>query len=109
MKNARPFMYAFLTAVLCMGILAPLLSASNNYTMVGKISAIDSEYNTVVIDVPLSNGQVFTIGGPLAQNAVLKKGDKPASLKDFNVGEKVWVKWRSYENGHIIEVIKAEK
>lgn len=74
------------------------------YLMTGKIAAINQDYNTVVIEVPLEKG-LFTVGGPLSSSAVLKKGGKSASLSDFAVGEQVEVRWRSTEKGHVIEMI----
>ena len=74
------------------------------YLMTGKITAINQDRNTVVIEVPLEKG-LFTVGGPLSSNAVLKKRGKSARLSDFAVGEQVKVRWRSTEKGHVIEMI----
>jgi hypothetical protein len=80
------------------------MAGENVYLMTDKITAIDQDYNTVVIEVPLKKG-MFTVGGPLSSSAVLKKGGKTARLSDFAVGEQVKVKWRSTETGHVIEMI----
>ena len=74
------------------------------YLMTGKIAVINQDRNTVVIEVPLETG-MFTVGGPLSSNAVLKKRGKSVSLGDFVVGEQVKVRWRSTEKGHVIEMI----
>ncbi len=76
------------------------------YLMTGKIAAIDHTFNTVVIEVPLE-ANLFTVGGPLSSKAILRKGGQPANLTDFAVGEQVRVKWRSTENGHIIEMMQS--
>jgi hypothetical protein len=49
----------------------------------------------------------FTVGGPLSSGAVLKKGNTSASLSDFSEGERVDVKWRSTDKGHVIEMMKS--
>ena len=74
------------------------------YLMTGKITVINQDRDTVVIEVPLEKG-LFTVGGPLSSNAVLKKRGKSAKLSDFAVGEQVKVRWRSTEKGHVIEMI----
>lgn len=76
------------------------------YKMTGKIAAIDHTYNTVVVDVPLANGQVFVVGGPFAGNAVLKSQGRPATLADFKVGERVIVKWSPTSEGHLIRMME---
>lgn len=81
---------------------APTVTGDKIYIMTGTLSALNLEYNTAVIEVPLDNGQTFTVGGPLAANAILKIGGHCAMLKDFSVGEKVTVKWRSTDSGHLI-------
>lgn len=48
-------------------------SVERIYLMTGDITAIDLEYNTVVIEVPLV-GKSVTVGGPLSHDAVLQKG-----------------------------------
>ena len=76
------------------------------YLMSGTIKAIDQAHNTVVIECPLG-GKMFTVGGPLSSGAVLKKGSTSASLSDFSEGERVDVKWRSTDKGHVIEMMKS--
>lgn len=76
------------------------------YLMTGKITAIDLNPKTVVIDIPMV-GKIFTVGGPLSARAVLKKNSHAANLRNFVVGEKVKVKWRSTDEGHIIEMIES--
>ncbi len=104
----RPNFLILALTILFFISLAVSSMASKGYEMVGKISAIDLDYKTVVIDVPLSNGQIFKVGGPLSPGAVLKKGDMAAGLSQFHVGDKVWVKWRSTEKGHVIDMIEAK-
>jgi hypothetical protein len=77
------------------------------YEMRGEITAIDLAYDTVVIEVPLA-GKTFTVGGPLAPDAVVKRNDKPAQLSDFRIGEWVTVKWKTTEKGHLILFLRAK-
>jgi hypothetical protein len=73
-----------------------------SYKMTGKISAIDLTHQTITIEVPLA-AQMFTVAGPLAADARLTKANKPATLKDYNVGERVTVIFHSNDQGHVID------
>ena len=76
------------------------------YQMKGEITAIESAYNTVVIEVPMGK-RMFTVAGPLSSEAILKKGGQCVGLTDFVVGDQVTVKWRGTDKGHIIEMLKG--
>jgi hypothetical protein len=86
---------------------APTIVFAKTYNMTGKISAIDLAYNTVLIQVPMAS-KIFTVGGPLAANAKLSKGNKMVTLNDFKVGERVTVKWHSTPQGHAIDRLIAK-
>jgi hypothetical protein len=77
------------------------------YEMVGDIMAIDLEHNTVVIEVPLEKG-MFTVGGPISARATLLKSNQSVGLSDFQIGERVVVKWEATEKGHLILLLKAK-
>ena len=77
------------------------------FTMAGTVKAVDSEYNTAVIECPLGS-QMFTVAGPLAPKADLVIGGKTAQLKNFTQGEHVHVKWQATENGHLIHNLTAK-
>jgi len=87
-------------AIMPAGVLA------ESYIMTGKISAIDRSYQAVVIEVPMAS-KMFTVGGPLAPGAELKKNMQMADLNDFMVGERVTVKWHSTPDGHVIDRLTA--
>jgi len=77
------------------------------YDMTGDIAAIDLEFNTVIVEVPLA-GKSFTVGGPLSPEASLKKGGRTINLSDFQVGDRVIIKWKATERGHIILALNAK-
>jgi len=77
------------------------------YDMSGDITAIDLEFNTVVVEVPLA-GKSFTVGGPLSPEASLKKGGRTIDLSDFQVRDRVIIQWKATEKGHIILAITAK-
>jgi hypothetical protein len=77
------------------------------FVMSGKITAIDLPSQNVMIECP-TGGQIFTVGGPLSPNAVLKIGGKSVRLDDFGLGTSVTVKWKSTENGPVILMLKAK-
>ncbi len=97
-----------IVVVFLMVLIAPSAPAAatgpKTYKMIGKISAIDLKFNTVVIDVPLTEKKIFTVAGPLAKDVTLKKGNKKnVTLKDFKVGDKVVVEWEPTPEGHLIK------
>ena len=77
------------------------------FIMSGKVKAAEAQYHTAVVECPVG-GQTFTVAGPLAPKAVLKKGGKSVELKDFKEGEHVQVKWQATENGHLILMLAAK-
>ena len=83
------------------------IAGENEYKMGGEITAIEKDYNTVVIEVLLGNNQLFTVGGPLSEGAVLKKEGQPVGLSSFAIGDKVTVLWRATEKGHIIDRLET--
>jgi|GEM_PF-3907718 hypothetical protein len=83
-------------------------SETNLHVMEGKISAVSPEYNTVVVEVPVGQGKLFTVGGPLVPDAVLIKEGERADLEAFSRGDEVTVTWRSVPDGHVIERLVAE-
>jgi len=97
----------FTASVIVIGIViflaaAPGVGFAKTYIMAGKISAIDLAYDTVVVEVPLGS-KMFTVGGPLSDDAGLVRNNRPAGLNDFKVGERVTVKWHSTPDGHVID------
>ncbi len=73
------------------------------YEMEGRITAIDLNAQTVVVNVPMGRKNIFTVAGPLAKDAVLKRDHKKATLAEFRVGERVLVAWVSTYQGHLIK------
>lgn len=93
-------------------IASPVLSAEKSgmmkgeraYAMTGKISAIDPQSHTIVINVH-EGKQIFTVAGPLSPNAVLKQGGRKVALNNFKLGECVNVKWDATKGGQIITTL----
>lgn len=94
-----------LTCVVLWGV-SPGLAAT--YQMHGRISAVDTAANTVVIEVKQGK-ELFTVGGPLAPKAMVKKGGKPVQLSAFQVGDWVQVHWERTASGHRITQLEASK
>jgi hypothetical protein len=82
----------------------PFIVFGQSYKMTGKITGIDLNHQTIVIEVPLGS-QMFTVGGPLAPDVRLTRADKPVKLKDFHVDEIVTVVFHSTDQGHVIDRI----
>ena len=91
-----------LTAFMAVSTSPAMASGAKIYQMRGKITAVDVVDHTVVIDVPIAKNKIFTVAGPLATDATLKKGSRDATLKDFHEGEWVTVTWQPTESGHLI-------
>jgi hypothetical protein len=81
--------------------------AGEIFVMSGKLIATDLQYNTAVIECPLS-GRIFTVAGPLSPTADLKIRGKSARLGDFEAGAEVRVKWKATENGHLLLMLEGK-
>ncbi len=109
-KTFRRILTAGALFFVALGLTVPAMGETKIYSlykMTGKITAIDLAYHTVVIDVPLANGQTFVVGGPLATNAVLKDTGMPPKLSDFHEGQKVVVQWSPTHQGHLIRMLRS--
>jgi len=108
MKRSGFFIVVILSVIFSLSFSIPQSSADERlYRMVGDITAIDLDYNTVVIEVPLE-GKLFTVGGPLSHDAILKKGNLSVDLVDFMAGDRVTVEWKPIEQGHLILLLQAK-
>lgn len=108
MKKSGFFITLVLAVIFSLSFSVAQSSADERiYKMVGDITAIDLTYNTVVVEVPLV-GKTFTVGGPLSFKAELRKGGQSVDLTDFQVGDRVVVKWEATEKGHLILFLKAK-
>ena len=71
-KRISALLFFILFFLLCLhGI--DSIAGENLYKMSGKLTAIEKDHNTVVIEVLLANDQLFTVGGPLSDGAILKE------------------------------------
>lgn len=103
-RKLNPAMAMIVTMIVTLALATAMPSSAmaKSYTMTGKISAINLSHQTVVIEVPMVS-KMFTVGGPLAEDAKLTKNMQSADLNDFMVGERVTVKWHSTPAGHVID------
>jgi hypothetical protein len=82
-----------IAGVLLVGLSQSMAAATRSpvapmYQMQGKITAIDTATNTVVVEV-LQGKKPFTVGGPLSPTAVVTKGGQTISLSALQVGDHV--------------------
>ena len=91
--------------VLLQGV-AQVTAAVKPYQMTGTLAAIDTAYQTVIVEVSVGE-DMFTVGGPLNATAVLTKGGRSVQLSAFRRGEKVTVTWKSTSDGYVIERLEA--
>jgi hypothetical protein len=102
MKNRHFFItMAWALAVLLLGWSTPYAD-DRVHTLSGNITAIDLDYDTVVVDVPMGD-QELTVGGPVVENAELSKNGREADLNDFEVGDRVVVTWERTDKGVLIQ------
>ena len=107
MNRSVVFRPVLLTAMLSVTLFFFQAEATQNaYQRSGVIAAIESATNTVVVRVRMG-GRMVTVVGPLSDKAVLKKGGRSVELQDFNVGDRVMVKWTNTEKGPLIEGLEA--
>jgi hypothetical protein len=108
MRKSITFITLTLTMIISISLHhSQAIAAKKVYEMVGDITAIDLAHNTVVIEVPLERG-TFTVGGPISERAVLFRGEQSVELSDFQVGDRVTVKWEATERGHLILFLKVK-
>ena len=82
-------------------------SGEKKYRMKGELKAIDPRHCTAVIEVPVKE-EIFTVGGSLSSEAVLKRGGQTVGLADFKVGDSTIVIWESTKKGHVIHSLSVE-
>ncbi len=96
-----------LAAFAIASVIPAMATTHKTFQMRGKITAVDVTSHTVVINVPIGKKKVFTVAGPLASNALLRKDHRNVTLKDFHKGESVSVKWQYTKEGHLIKALIA--
>ena len=82
-------------------------TAANSGTASGKVTAVDSNANTIVVDVGQGK-KMSTVAGPLAPKATLTRGGKAAKLSDFRNGDNVSVSYSSGADGPVINKVSAK-
>lgn len=108
MRKSRDVIIGFIVLIFGFCLIgSSVLAAEKTYTMKGEVTAIETAGNTVVVEVPLGK-KTFIVGGPISAKAVLKKGKTSVELKDFKVGDKVTVRWKASDKGHIIESLQGK-
>jgi hypothetical protein len=53
--------------------------------------------------------RMFTAGGTVSPEAVLKKAGKSLNLEEFQVGDRVTIKWKATEQGCLILLLKERQ
>jgi len=67
----------------------------------GKLTAVNLDWDTVVVEVPVG-GKQLTVAGELAAGANVTQNKQLAELKDLVLNETVKVTWRVTDKGHNI-------
>jgi hypothetical protein len=102
MRKSNLLLFAlFAISVLICGSTLVSTGEEWSYGMSGKITALEPDNNTVVVEVIQGDDQ-FTVAGPLSSDAILLKGDESANLGEFNEGDSVMVHFYSTDEGHVI-------
>jgi len=108
MKKSGYIIALALALIVCLSLYgAKSWAGERIYQAWGQISAIDVEYKTVVVEVPVA-GRTSTVGGPLSPGAILEKAGKPVDLGAFGLGDGVVVKWQVTNKGHTILALRAK-
>ena len=100
--NFRKIILGALPLMILAMLCVPAGAQSQMYTMTGKIAAIDLEHDTVVVEVPVKDDQMLTVGGPLVSDARIRKGGQSTDLDQFNIGESVAVTWQKTDETLLI-------
>jgi hypothetical protein len=104
----RNHLFTIVAGTIAMVLVAWGTAAAGGHTqtLTGHIAAIDTNHSTVVVDAPVGDRQL-TIGGPLAEDAQLRKDGRTADLNAFQVGDRVSVTWQRTDKGISIHRLVA--
>lgn len=78
----------------------PLPASAAPHRATGELLVVSSADRVAVVDV--SNNREQLVAGKIAEKAILHKGNRPATLDRFHIGEKVTVVWRDTRRGEEI-------
>lgn len=95
-----------LVGVLLMLCGGPLTAHAGDkvYTGQGVLAAIDFQHDTIVVQIPVNDGEM-TVAGPLAAGARVTVEGQTAGLHFLELGKTVTVTWkRTPEGPHILAV-----
>ena len=82
-------------------------AAAKSGSASGKVTAVDTTANTIVVDVGQGK-KMSTVAGPLAPKATLTRSGKTAKLSDFKSGDNVSVSYSSGADGPVINKVSAK-
>ncbi|RJQ77556.1 MAG: hypothetical protein C4519_13230 [Desulfobacteraceae bacterium] len=108
MKSVPKTLIGFLSMLLAGWIMSAAAAEPNLNTSSGRISAINLNADTVVVEVPIAEDKNYTVGGPVVGDATLKKNGQTADLSDFEVGEWVQVTWEKTAQTHLIKELASK-
>lgn len=77
------------------------------FTGSGEIIVISYDFKTLAVEVIYEN-RPRIVGGKLASDAILFRGESKSDLKSFHVGEKVHLSWRETAQGKEIITISSQ-
>jgi len=109
MKTSRKMMWLAIPlafALLTTAWLPPAAAADKTYKMSGEVTGVNTQHNTVVVEVPMGK-ETFTVAGPLASDAKIMKNGRSAELSDFQTGDKATVTFHSGMQGHVIDALTS--
>lgn len=96
----------FISSVQAEPLIAP--ASVHEFKGSGEIFIITHAYHMVVVDIMEGNRKRL-IGGKLAVDAMLFKGDTKVELRHFHIGEKVRMSWRETDRGKEIITLLSDE
>lgn len=109
MKKSKKIMWLAVplaVVLLTAAWLSPAAAEVKRYKMSGEITGVNTQHNTVVVEVPMGK-ENFTVAGPLASDAKIMKNGRSAELSDFQTGDKATVIFHSDMEGHVIDSLTS--
>ncbi|MCZ7625263.1 MAG: hypothetical protein C3F12_03405 [Candidatus Methylomirabilota bacterium] len=74
-------------------------------TVVGTVTAVVPESNTLVVAVPTGKTDTLVVGASVTDQTVIKEGRTTKRLADLKVGDRVWMQFERVESGDIARTI----
>ena len=87
----------------------PMASPNTTYVGCGQILQIDSDTNSMAVELSMGKRFLITLKGKLSPDVRFGANGRPSSILDFNIGDKVTIHWCNTKNGAMIMTLTPDQ